>query len=363
MEGCVVTKHTLRCAVVGAGRIAWGFHLPQICMREGFELAAVADPDSQRLEEVKHAFHPAAVFTDLETMLKEARPDLTVIASPTIFHKEQALLAFRYGSDVFCDKPVGLNLKEASAMYGEAKRLGRKLMAYQPHRINSEGLTARAILQSGKLGRIYLIERHISNYVRRNDWQAFSGNGGGMLLNYGSHYIDQLLYLTHDTTARAKCELRRVITCGDADDLVKAMITTKHGILLELDINQATAYPFPEWRICGTRGSAVYSDRQWSLRYYEPDALPPIRANHALAAAGRRYPSEQIEWKEESIPCMPSEPGRYYDCCRDYFAGDSVPLVLPEETLEVVRTIELCRRDAEGQEFPSSVTERVLQAT
>lgn len=214
-------RKTLRCAVAGAGRIAWGFHLPQICMREGFELAAVADPDRQRLEEVKHAFHPAAVFTDLETMLREVHPDLTVIASPTIFHKEQALLAFRYGSDVFCDKPVGLNPKEASAMYGEAKRLGRKLMAYQPHRINSEGLTARAILQSGRLGRLYLIERHISNYVRRNDWQAFSGNGGGMLLNYGSHYIDQLLYLTHDTAARVKCELRRVITCGDADDLVK----------------------------------------------------------------------------------------------------------------------------------------------
>lgn len=74
MERCVVTKKTLRCAVAGAGRIAWGFHLPQICMREGFELAAVADPDRQRLEEVKHAFHPAAVFTDLETMLREVHP-------------------------------------------------------------------------------------------------------------------------------------------------------------------------------------------------------------------------------------------------------------------------------------------------
>ena len=356
-------RKTLRCAVAGAGRIAWGFHLPQICMREGFELAAVADPDRQRLEEVKHTFHPAAVFTDLETMLREVHPDLTVIASPTIFHKEQALLAFRYGSDVFCDKPVGLNPKEASAMYGEAKRLGRKLMAYQPHRINSEGLTARAILQSGRLGRLYLIERHISNYVRRNDWQAFSGNGGGMLLNYGSHYIDQLLYLTHDTAARVKCELRRVITCGDADDLVKAMITTKHGILLELDINQATAYPLPEWRICGARGSAVYSNRQWNIRYCEPDALPPVRADHTLAATGRRYPSEQIEWKEENIPCIPADPGLYYDYCRDYFAGNGMPFVLPEETLEVVRTIELCRRDAERQEFSSPVTEHMLQVT
>ena len=354
MGRCTDTGKILRCAVIGAGRIAWGFHLPQIVAKDGFELAAVADPDRVRLEEARRTFHPASVFTDVEAMLREVRPDLTVIASPTVFHKEQTLLAFRYGSDVFCDKPVGLSLKEASAMYGEAKRLGRKLMAYQPHRINSEGLTARAILQSGRLGGIYLIERHISNYVRRNDWQAFTENGGGMLLNYGSHYIDQLLYLTHGTAARVKCELRRVITCGDADDLVKAMITTRHGVLLELDINQATAYPLPEWRICGVRGSAVYCDRQWSIRFYEPDSLPPVRADHALAAAGRRYPSEKIEWREETVPGIPAEPGLYYDYCRDYFAGNRVPFVLPEETLEVIRTIELCRLDAEQRDAVSA---------
>ena len=76
-------RKTLRCAVAGAGRIAWGFHLPQICMREGFELAAVADPDRQRLEEVKHTFHPAAVFTDLETMLREVPVSYTHLTLPT----------------------------------------------------------------------------------------------------------------------------------------------------------------------------------------------------------------------------------------------------------------------------------------
>ena len=40
-----------------------------------------------------------------------------------------------------------------------------------------------------------------------------------------------------------------------------------------------------------------------------------------------------------------------------------MPFVLPEETLEVVRTIELCRRDAERQEFSSPVTEHMLQVT
>ena len=36
-------KKVLRCAVVGMGRIAWSFHLPQICAQDGFQLAAVVD--------------------------------------------------------------------------------------------------------------------------------------------------------------------------------------------------------------------------------------------------------------------------------------------------------------------------------
>ena len=342
--------------MLGAGRIAWHFHLPQICARDGFELAAVVDPDSSRLDEAVRTFHPSAVFTDAEAMFEAVHPDLTVIASPTIFHKEQALLAFRHGSDVFCDKPVAMSYEEAQIMFREAQRLGRKIMAYQPHRINGEGADARSILASQKLGKIYLIERHISNYARRNDWQAFTQNGGGMLLNYGSHYIDQLLYLTHDTTAHVKCELRSVITCGNADDVVKALITTKHGILFDLDINQAVACPLPEWRICGSLGCAIYQNGVWNLRYCAPEALPQISVDRSLAAPGRRYPAEDIPWSEERFPVSESDPGLYYDYCHAYFAEDQLPFVHPEETLETIRTIELCRRDAQNlPQMPAGV--------
>ena len=338
-------KKILRCAVLGAGRIAWHFHLPQICTKDGFELVAVVDPDEKRLDEAVRTFHPSAVFTDAEAMFEAVRPDLTVIASPTVFHKEQALLAFRSGSDVFCDKPVAMSYEDAVIMFREARRLGRKIMAYQPHRINAEGIAARAIITSEKLGKIYLIERHISNYARRNDWQAFTQNGGGMLLNYGSHYIDQLLYLTHDTTAHVKCELRSIITCGNADDVVKALITTRHGLLFDLDINQAVACPLPEWRICGSLGTAIYQNGTWNIRYCEPNAMPHVAVNRTLAAPGRRYPSESIPWREERMSAPASDPGLYYDYCHAYFAEDQLPFVLPEETLETIRTIELCRQD------------------
>ena len=89
-------------------------------------------------------------------------------------------------------------------MVETARRLERKLMVYQPHRLSSECLGAKAILESGKLGSPYMFSRYSSNFCRRNDWQAFYANGGGMLFNYGAHYIDQIYIapLTHINEAQ-----------------------------------------------------------------------------------------------------------------------------------------------------------------
>ena len=347
-------KKILRTAVSGLGRIAWGFHLPQLCSHEGFEPVAAVDPCRDRLEEASSRFGVKGLYTDFQAMLEAQRPDLVVIASPTVFHAEQAITAMRSGCDVFCDKPLTPDLAEAEAIFHAARETGRKLMTYQPHRLNGEARSVRTILDSGKLGDLYLIERHLSNYCRRNDWQAFHKNGGGMLLNYGAHYIDQLLYLTGGKVRRIRCELRRIASLGDADDVVHALITTTSGLLFDLDINQAAALPLPEWRICGQRGTALYLDGKWRLRYFSAGSLPSMKADTGLAAAARRYPHEQIAWQEETLPEKPSDPNAYYRFCYDYYALNRAPLVTADEVLELMRTLDGCRRSAEEFETESA---------
>ena len=167
-----------------------------------------------------------------------------------------------------------------------------------------------------------------------------------MLLNYGAHYIDQFLYLTGGKVRRTRCELRRIASLGDADDVVHALITTTAGVLLDLDINQAVALPLPEWRICGERGSALYQDGEWRLRYFAAGALPERKADTGLAAAGRRYPSEPIAWRQETLPESPADPDAYYRCCYEHYALGRPPFVTGDELLELMRTLDECRRSA-----------------
>lgn len=344
-------KNKLRCAVVGLGRIAWGFHLPAIVENPGFELAALVDPCRDRLEEAGNAFHTDGLYPDLTEMLRNVRPDLAVIASPTLFHERQTLECLESGTDVFCDKPIALNVDSARKMFRAAAAFGRKLMVYQPHRCTPEALAARRIVDSGKLGDIFMLERNCSNFVRRNDWQAFLANGGGMLLNYGAHYIDQLLWLSRcRRTGKISCDMRKILSCGDAEDVVSARFTTDRGILLGLSINQAAALPLPELRFCGSSGTALKMENGvWKIRYFKRETLRETPVHSSLTAPGRQYPREDIRWIEETCQPPAAEPGGYYGKCHDYFALDKEPFIQPEETLEVLRVIDECKKDSSQQ--------------
>ena len=334
----------LRCAVVGLGRIGWQFHIPQIAERDGFIFQAAADPDETRLKEAKDRYGTATLVRDYRALPTE-EINLAVITSPTKFHCEQTVWFLEHGVDVFCDKPIGLSYEEGKRMADTAARTGRKLMVYQPHRMTGEALTSQLILKSGKLGKPFLLTRCCNSFSRRNDWQAISKNGGGMLFNYGAHFIDQMLFLGQDTCADAKCEMRTVVSQGDADDVVKALLTGKSGCLYEIDINMASAIEFPALALYGNKGTAVeLPDGKWKLRYCE--SFPELKLEEKLSASGRKYPAENLPWKEEIIEEIPEHYGDFYIHVYDYFAGDRKPFVPVEETLEVMRTLELCRDNA-----------------
>jgi predicted dehydrogenase len=340
----------LKTAVIGLGRISWSFHLPQLQKNPNFEISAVVDPLPERLQEAKDKFGALSGYQTTEELYQNISPDLIVIASPTGFHMTQCIEAFEHGCDVFCDKPLALNLEEADTLLDKAEELGRKIMVYQPHRVSRDCFTIQKILASGKLGQIFMLKRSFSSYSRRNDWQAFLAHGGGMLNNYGAHYIDQLLYLTKSTGVKVNCQLRRIASVGDADDVVKAVITTSNNIILDLDISMAQVLPSSQWMICGKYGTATLpvDSQQWQLKYYRQESAPDIQPNQKMAADNRSYPNEELPWIEELIEPELEIDGFYYQKCYEHFALNQAPFVPPQQTREVMRLIKCCRESSDG---------------
>ena len=329
-----MSKKILKAAVAGLGRIAWSCHLPNLQKSEHFEIIAVCDPLESVRNEAMKTFDIPQGFADLDTLLAEVKPDLLVIATPTCFHTQHAVAALKAGCHVFCDKPAAMNQAGYREMLETAQKCNRVLEIFQPRRFNHDSAAIREIIASGVLGKVYQLKVFCANYVRRNDWQAFKSNGGGMLFNYGSHYVDQCISLFGRDYKLLGCSARRILSLGDADDVVKLLIDF-NGIEVDIDINQAAAHQPYFYTIYGEYGSAELSARGrngWKLRYYDPADAPETVLQKTLAAEGRAYPRQNYEFKDEvfQVPEV-TEPGAYYyeNLYRAITANE--PLINPPE--------------------------------
>ena len=338
----------MRTALIGLGRIGWQLHIKEITKHDGLSLCAVVDLNPSRLEEAKELYGVIG-YQDYREMLEKEKPEMVVIASPTVFHEEQAIAALRAGADVLLDKPMTIGMESARRIEEAVKETGRKLVVFQPHRSYVLAVAAKQIISSGKLGKLFEVNRIDYDYIRRNDWQAFKEFGGGMLNNFGAHYIDQLLYLTGEKTEHIYCTMKKIASRGDAEDVVRLILTTEQGTVLNIDINQACAMYKNDLRICGEYGTAwIDKDKDgkqaFHLKYYDQEGLKPLEASRKLEAEGRSYLSERIAWKEEWLPLAAVEPDDFYGKCRDYFLGKGPSPVPVEDTLEVMRIIGECEK-------------------
>ncbi len=311
-----------------------------------FELSAAVDPLPDRLAEARD-LGGCRTYRRYADMWKHENPDVVAIASPTRLHERAARRALREGAHVILEKPMTTNLASADRIIEEATKQDRKVFVYQPHRLTPETQTAREIIQSGVLGPVYLIRRSTGRYVRRSDWQSLRKHGGGMLNNYGAHYIDQLLHLSDGSPIEdVRCNLWAVATVGDADDVVKVWLQTRTGQLLDLEINQASAWPHAPWHICGRYGTAVLEDKAFRVRYYDPKEAPPLEVVDG-AAPGRSYDlGDRLPWVEEEVPVDPAKQRQFYPNVYDAIVNNAEPHVRVEESRELIRIMEWCRRRA-----------------
>ncbi|NLG53387.1 MAG: Gfo/Idh/MocA family oxidoreductase [Clostridiales bacterium] len=342
----------LKTALAGLGRVGWNYHMPEILSHEGFSLCAVVDAEKSRLAEAREKAD-VNCYTDYDEMLSAEKPDLVVIATPTHLHKQHACDALRQGAHVFLDKPMARDLEEAREIYDTAREHGRKLMLYQPHRARPEAVVAKQVIESGILGNTYMIKRAYTGYIRRSDWQALKKYGGGTLFNTGSHFIDQMLYITGDKALAHSCYLSRVATLGDAEDVVKVTLRTRNGVIVDIDLNMATAYNFEPWYLLGKRGGAILTkdddgNEVFRAKYYLPEDLEEISLSDSLAAKDRKYVSHSpINWRYKDFPIRPEMKIDYYQKCYEYFALDKEPFVPAEDSVYLMEMLQKLAKQGE----------------
>ena len=179
----------LRIGLAGYGFGGRVFHAPLLASVETCDFLGVVTTSPERRALVT-ADHPdVATFDSLEA-LAAAGAEAVAISTPADTHSPLSDEALALGLHVVCDKPFALDAAAAARSVELAAERGLVLAPYQNRRWDSDFLTLRHLVESGRLGRVARFE---SRFERFSPLGGPKPAGGGALLDFGSHLIDQAL--------------------------------------------------------------------------------------------------------------------------------------------------------------------------
>ncbi|WP_395093025.1 Gfo/Idh/MocA family protein [Armatimonas sp.] len=183
-----------RVALIGSGWYGKCDLLRLLQVAPNAEVVALCDVDKKMLGEAadlvatKQASKRRPVaFADYRTLLKETKPELVLIGTPDHWHALQAIAAMEAGADVYCQKPISVDIAEGQAMLAAARKHKRVVQIGTQRRSTPHLVEAREILREGKLGKIGLVETCCYYHMRNNshaanttppehlDWELWTG--------------------------------------------------------------------------------------------------------------------------------------------------------------------------------------------
>ena len=336
-------------AVIGYGGMG-GWHTRQLLsLPEEFRLAGIYDINPERIDAAERG--GIRGYRSLDALLADPEIPTVILAVPNNFHKPLSIEAMRAGKNVICEKPVMLNAQELEEVLAVAKETGRQFSVHQNRRWDKDFLMVKKMLEDGTIGKPFYIESRVQGSKGiPGDWRCVREAGGGMLLDWGVHLIDQLLYLIDSPVTEVYAHLLSVKFPG-VDDNFKLLLRFANGLSALVEVDTYTFINLPRWHVSGTAGTAQIDDfsctgkivraRTEEMRW-EPGIVYTV-AGPTRTMAPR--PKESVE--ELPLPEIESDCRDYYRNFRDADEGKAPLAVKPEEAMRVMRVIDAVFASAE----------------
>lgn len=188
----------LRYGVIGTGMMGVE-HIENINALDGARVTAVADPHPASREAGQAAAaHPVSVYTDHRALLESDECDAVVVASPNMTHIDVLRDVLETNVAVLIEKPMCTTVADCKTVV-ELTR-GRSGLVWVGLEYRYMPPVARLIdeLSTGIAGTIHMVairEHRFPFLAKVGDWNRFSRNTGGTLVEKCCHFFDLMSLL------------------------------------------------------------------------------------------------------------------------------------------------------------------------
>lgn len=240
----------VKIGLVGYGFGGRYFHAPLLAASPECELIGIVTSSAERRAQAS-AEHPAVDVFDSLAAMAAAGAEAVSISTPADTHSDLTDEAIALGLSVVCDKPFSLNPAAARRSVELASARGVTLSPYQNRRWDSDFLTVRARIDEGTLGEVHRFESRFERYAPAS---GPGRSGGGTLLDFGAHLVDQALTLLGPV--RSVHAESRTRDSGLDDDVFVAL---RHdgGAVSHLWGSWSQHAPGPRFRVTGSAATLI----------------------------------------------------------------------------------------------------------
>ena len=309
----------IRVGVVGCGVIAYWVHLRLLQKMNGVRLVAASDPDAAARERATRIVS-VPICADSHEIIHNPEIDAVVICAPTGVHADLAVDSLNAGKHVFVEKPIAATIEDARRVIAAADRSQLTAMVGFSRRLHPLYQQARRLIASNELGSVHAVQSAFCEPValtNLSEWRQARANGGGVLLDLGSHHFDLVRWFLHDEVASVDCSTEsdqadghtaRVSMSMSGGATVQSFFSyrTARADYLEFICERGTLMldrhrPSLSLRVSrrfgyGTRSKSVMPDRRvskWRARRLTSPSYEPSYAN-ALDAFARSIRGEAV---------------------------------------------------------------------
>lgn len=198
----------IKVAVIGCGNIATAAHIPAyLKLADECEIKYFCDIVFEKAEKCVEEYKCGTAVKDYHEVLADPEIEAVSVCVPNIGHKIIAVDALRAGKNVLCEKPAARILSEAEEMKAVRDETGKVLCIGVCTRFHKGVEAVRDMIANGELGEVY----HV--FCSFRSFRSIPGlggpfttkelSGGGTLIDWGVHRIDQILYMTGDPTPKS----------------------------------------------------------------------------------------------------------------------------------------------------------------
>lgn len=334
-------KHYM--AIIGFGGVG-NWHAENVLSRiENIKVKGVYDIQEEALKKARDK--ELIIYESIEELLGDEEIDLVTIATPNDSHKDYIIKCLKAGKNVICEKPVTMNVTELEEILEIAQTSDKVFSIHQNRRWDKDFVIIKKILKEGSIGSPYFIESRVQgSRGAMHGWRGHKINGGGMVLDWGVHLLDQFLNLIDSPVVSVNAHLFNLYS-DDVEDNIKIFLRFENGVSALCEMSTNCFIHNPRWHMSCTDGTASIED--WSCKgkivklkadaelTWSDDIVYTEAGPTRTMAPRPSYTTEVME-----LPEVNTDWSDYYKNIVSVIEEKEELIVKPEQALRVMKVIE-----------------------